>query len=212
MVFTWCLVFCSVCGYVSDLNHCCCLCFCSDCRSLRIRKKERRKKRLVGWSTTGCGILAMASYSHLALPETLMPSSPTTSVSKTIMPSEPKMTAGNNLRPETPGALSSLSTTSSLSMRERQQRDSSLISGSVYLITSNGTTISLPIPSESRHDPLNWTEKKRWLAFFVVSLGVYTGVSPLQGASLTLNGIAIEFLKDVSNSRTDKFCHHADSF
>ncbi|PSN75480.1 MFS general substrate transporter [Corynespora cassiicola Philippines] len=81
-------------------------------------------------------------------------------------------------------------------MRERQQRDSSLISGSVYLITSNGTTISLPIPSESRHDPLNWTEKKRWLAFFVVSLGVYTGVSPLQGASLTLNGIAIEFLKD----------------
>lgn len=35
------------------------------------------------------------------------------------------------------------------------------LAGSVFLIASNGRLLSLPIPSESAYDPLNWTRSRR---------------------------------------------------
>ena len=36
--------------------------------------------------------------------------------------------------------------------------------GTVYLISSNGKMLRLPIPSNSPNDPLGWSNKKRLLA------------------------------------------------
>lgn len=47
------------------------------------------------------------------------------------------------------------------------------LAGSVFLIASNGRMLSLPIPSESPYDPLDWTQSRRvfiWTLLLIYSI------------------------------------------
>lgn len=112
------------------------------------------------------------------------------------IPKSPTMT-GRYSNPTMPGASSTISTFSSLSMTERNKHDSFNMSGSVFLITSDGKTISLPIPSESSCDPLNWTWQKRAVALSTVGIFAYSALVVTQGASVVSSGLAKDFLPDV---------------
>ncbi|KAJ4419494.1 hypothetical protein N0V82_004939 [Gnomoniopsis sp. IMI 355080] len=52
----------------------------------------------------------------------------------------------------------------------RSKHQSMDFSGSVFLIASNGHVLSLPIPSESPNDPLNWVKTRRILIFTILLL------------------------------------------
>ncbi|ORY58860.1 major facilitator superfamily transporter [Pseudomassariella vexata] len=54
------------------------------------------------------------------------------------------------------------------------------LSGSVFLISSDGQMLSLPIPSDSPNDPLGWSSRKRMLAFASVMLYDVVGVAAIQ--------------------------------
>lgn len=74
------------------------------------------------------------------------------------------------------------------------------LSGSVYLITSNGRILNLPIPTRSPRDPLNWSTRKRLLAFTTILFFAITGLLLVQAPSLMFNGLGKEFSAEV---RTD---------
>ena len=74
---------------------------------------------------------------------------------------------------------------------------SSVRSGSVYLISSDGKILYLPIPSDSRHDPLNFSKRKRALALFSIGLFSWIGLTLPQGAGLAINGLEAEFGRTV---------------
>lgn len=50
----------------------------------------------------------------------------------------------------------------------RSKHRSMDLSGSVFLIASNGHVLNLPIPSESPDDPLNWANTRRLLIFAIL--------------------------------------------
>lgn len=56
----------------------------------------------------------------------------------------------------------------------RSKHQSMDLAGSVFLIASNGRLLSLPIPSASPHDPLNWATSRR--VFIWALLLVYSAV------------------------------------
>lgn len=60
---------------------------------------------------------------------------------------------------EKPGASSFGGETTSTGGRSKHM--SMDLAGSVFLIASDGRLLSLPIPSESPHDPLNWSRSRR---------------------------------------------------
>ena len=84
----------------------------------------------------------------------------------------PRMST-QSIRAETPSASSQASQFSSLSMNDRQKHDSFTLSGSVVLITADGRTVSLPLPSQSPYDPLNWNYLSSW-SFLHVMPNSYT--------------------------------------
>jgi hypothetical protein len=120
-----------------------------------------------------------------------MPSHPTVSILRS------PIVAGRYSNPTMPGASSTISTFPSLSMTERNKHDSFNMSGSVFLITSDGKTVSLPIPSESSCDPLNWKWQKRAVALSTVGIFAYSALIVTQGASVVSSGLAKEFSPDV---------------
>jgi hypothetical protein len=124
-------------------------------------------------------------------PEMTMPSHPAVS-----MPNSPVM-AGRYSKPTTPAASSTISTFSSLSMTERNKHDSFNMSGSVFLITSDGNIVSLPIPSENSRDPLNWTWQKRAIALSTVGIFSYSALILTQGASVVSSRLARELPPNV---------------
>ena len=67
----------------------------------------------------------------------------------------------------------------------QSKHESCDFSGSVYLITSDGRILDLPIPSASPHDPLNWSLKRRALASFAIGFFSFVG--------LAVNGLQEEF-------------------
>jgi hypothetical protein len=71
------------------------------------------------------------------------------------------------------------------------------LSGSVYLITSSGRMLSLPIPARSPRDPLNWSVKKRAFAFAALAFFSVTGLVLVKGASLMYKPLAKEFTAKV---------------
>lgn len=79
----------------------------------------------------------------------------------------------------------------------QSNRESSYLNGSVYLITSDGRILNLPIPSPSRRDPLNWNLKKRALAILSIWFFTFVGAILVQGASLAMNGLRDEFSFEV---------------
>jgi hypothetical protein len=79
----------------------------------------------------------------------------------------------------------------------QQRPGSSHLTGSVYLITSDGRILNLPIPSASRRDPLNFSLKRRALAILAIWFFTVVGSILAQGASLTINGLHEEFSAEV---------------
>lgn len=69
--------------------------------------------------------------------------------------------------------------------------------GSVFLITSNGETICLPIPSRSPNDPLRWGRLKTFLSLFAMGLFTTIGLIQVQGTSLLLHPLEIEYSQEV---------------
>ncbi|KAH6708746.1 major facilitator superfamily transporter [Leptodontidium sp. MPI-SDFR-AT-0119] len=68
--------------------------------------------------------------------------------------------------------------------------------GSVFLITSNGETICLPIPSRSPNDPLRWGRLKTFLSLFAMGLFTTIGLIQVQGTSLLLHPLEIEYSQE----------------
>lgn len=69
--------------------------------------------------------------------------------------------------------------------------------GSVFLISSNGETLQLPIPSQLPNDPLKWSNFKRFLVLF--SMFVFSTISlvQVQGTSLLLHALQDEYSPEV---------------
>ncbi|KAI9708015.1 MAG: hypothetical protein M1820_004219 [Bogoriella megaspora] len=78
-------------------------------------------------------------------------------------------------------------------LSEKLGMPSSARSGTVFLITSDGKIISLPVPSNSRHDPLNWRPRKRIIALLAVAVYSWVGLLLPQGAGLATTGLQAEF-------------------
>ena len=93
-------------------------------------------------------------------------------------------------------------------MNNRQKLDSFMLSGSVFLITSDGKTLSLPVPSQSPYDPLNWTWKKRTVALFPIVIFSLSCLVLTQGASLTYVGLSKEFSEEVCSIIVLGIWHH----
>ncbi|GKT57997.1 major facilitator superfamily transporter [Colletotrichum tofieldiae] len=75
------------------------------------------------------------------------------------------------------------------------------LSGSIYLITSDGQTLKLPMPSNSPYDPLNWSLPKRLFAMGVLILYSIVSMMETQAASLMYRSLAAEF----NGKQPDKF-------
>ncbi|KAL0942093.1 major facilitator superfamily transporter [Colletotrichum truncatum] len=75
------------------------------------------------------------------------------------------------------------------------------LAGSIYLITSDGKTLKLPMPSKSPHDPLNWPLRKRVVALAVIMLYSIVSMMETQAVSLMYRPLAAEF----NASQPDKY-------
>ena len=79
----------------------------------------------------------------------------------------------------------------------RHNRESYMLSGSIFLITSSGKTLNLPVPSSSPADPLNWSMWKTTGAVAAIALNSVVSLTVVQAASLLYQGIMAEFGKQV---------------
>lgn len=75
----------------------------------------------------------------------------------------------------------------------RRKRESYNLSGSVFLVTSSGKTLNLPVPSDNPADPLNWGQWKTTGAIIAVALYSIVSLPVVQAASLVYHGIIMEF-------------------
>ena len=71
---------------------------------------------------------------------------------------------------------------------------------SVFLITSDGQTLRLPIPSQSPYDPLRWSLLKRSTVMGVISVFTVVGLVLVQGTSLLLSTLEMEYTEEVCHS------------
>jgi hypothetical protein len=77
------------------------------------------------------------------------------------------------------------------------KRASSTLSGSVFLITSDGRILNLPIPSRSSRDPLNWGAWKRAYAFLALMVFWVVAFVIIQAPSLMFTELSEEFTAEV---------------
>lgn len=80
--------------------------------------------------------------------------------------------------------------------------------GSVYLITGDGRTLQLPIPSNSTNDPLKWSQVRRSLALAAMSLFTVFGLIAVQGTSLLLEALEKEYNPGVRGKSSTKQSIH----
>jgi hypothetical protein len=80
----------------------------------------------------------------------------------------------------------------------QSKHESCDLSGSVYLITSDGRILDLPIPSTSCHDPLNWSLKRRALASLAIGFFSFVGLVLVLGPNLAVAGLQEEFSFEVT--------------
>ncbi|KAL2069282.1 hypothetical protein VTL71DRAFT_15620 [Oculimacula yallundae] len=73
------------------------------------------------------------------------------------------------------------------------KRDSSQTPGTVYLITSDGQVLRLPIPANCSCDPLNWCPEKRTSIFLALAFFGSTAFVALQGASSMFEFLSREY-------------------
>lgn len=72
------------------------------------------------------------------------------------------------------------------------------LTGSVFLISSEGKILNLPIPARSPHDPLNWPAKKRVVSFVVLMVFSTVPLVTVLGPSIMFEVLAREFGPNVS--------------
>lgn len=70
-------------------------------------------------------------------------------------------------------------------------------SGSVFLISSNGKILKLPIPSESPDDPLSWSKKRRFLIFTVLTAYAILPLALIQAPGNLMKAFLKEFAQAV---------------
>lgn len=75
----------------------------------------------------------------------------------------------------------------------RRKHESYNLSGSIFLVTSSGMTLNLPVPSESPADPLNWSRWKTAGAITAVACYSIISLTVVQAASMVHHGILVEF-------------------
>lgn len=75
----------------------------------------------------------------------------------------------------------------------RRKHESYNLSGSIFLLTSSGITLNLPVPSESPEDPLNWNRWKTTGAIAAVAWYSIVSLTAVQAASMVYHGISVEF-------------------
>lgn len=73
----------------------------------------------------------------------------------------------------------------------------SVTQGSVYLITSDGRTLDLPIASPSPCDPLNWSSTRKWSALAAMALFNIVASATVQVTSLMLVELGQEYPEKV---------------
>ncbi|KAJ4983459.1 major facilitator superfamily transporter [Stagonosporopsis vannaccii] len=78
-------------------------------------------------------------------------------------------------------------------LRTRRKHESYNLSGSIYLVTSSGATLNLPVPSDSLADPLNWSNWKTAGAIAAVAWYSIVSLTVVQAASMVFHGILVEF-------------------
>ncbi len=79
-----------------------------------------------------------------------------------------------------------------------RKRETCDLTGSVYLISSDGRMIKLPMPTNSPRDPLNWSGRKRAGAFLALMIFAISGLTEVQGPSLMLASLAMDFPPSVT--------------
>jgi hypothetical protein len=79
----------------------------------------------------------------------------------------------------------------------RSNRESYMLSGSIFLITSSGKTLNLPVPSSSPADPLNWSMWKTTGAVAAIAMNSVVSLTVVQVTSLMYQGIMADFGKQV---------------
>jgi len=87
--------------------------------------------------------------------------------------------------------------TTSTTTSTRSKYESRDFSGSVFLISSDGRMLKLPIPTSSSRDPLNWSKMKRARAFFAIFFFSIMGLVLVQGPSLMFVPLSEEFSEEV---------------
>ena len=80
------------------------------------------------------------------------------------------------------------------------KRESYDLSGSTFLITHDGKTLKLPIPSESKADPLNWSRWKTAGAIFSIALFSVVCLTAAQATTVILDGVQAEFASEVRST------------
>lgn len=82
-------------------------------------------------------------------------------------------------------------------MSNRSKYESVDLSGSVFLVSGDGKIISLPMPTSSSRDPLNWSAWKRTRAFLALGWFSVVGLTLVQGSSLLFAAITTDFSPQV---------------
>lgn len=100
--------------------------------------------------------------------------------------------------PQSPGSHPAFSTEPlSPTKAAGSKHESYNLSGSVFLVTADGRTLDLPIPSDSKLDPLNWGWWKRARALFALWWYSVVTLAVVQAASLMMPGIVADFGAEV---------------
>lgn len=79
----------------------------------------------------------------------------------------------------------------------RSKRESMDIAGSVFLIASDGRLLSLPIPSESPSDPLNFERRRRLFIYAILLLHSATCMFSIQSPGNLYKAFLHTFTKEV---------------
>jgi hypothetical protein len=112
-----------------------------------------------------------------------------------IYPPFPDETPGK--RPSVPSVLGHHSRPMTAETARRSRRESYNLIGSTFLITNDGRTLKLPMPSNSKADPLNWNRWKTGGALFSVALFSVVCLTAAQAASVVLDDIQRDFAHEV---------------
>lgn len=77
------------------------------------------------------------------------------------------------------------------------KRESYNLTGTTFLVTNDGRTLKLPVASESKADPLNWSNRKTAGAFFAIVFFSAVNLCAAQAAGAMLDSIQKTFEHEV---------------